>query len=162
MKQKEGRYRIPLKKFLYIAAVLLGLIAGACSRQKEREEPSTISSKSAEQKKTPPSSREEAAESERKRTDEFIDEIGIIEAYTPELFVHLTILYKKETARWVAESSALSDAEQQNYIDEENKRFFERFGTTEEEYIRYSTEHWEELDRYIEEHPEFVQALREE
>jgi hypothetical protein len=150
-----------LKKVLCCIFILLGLNVGACARQKEGGEPSMSPRKSSEPKETSPSL-QEAKDGEKRLMEELIDKIGVIEEYTPELFVYLTILYKKETARWIAESSALPDAQQQHYIEEENKHFFERFGTTEEEYIRYSTEHWEELDSYIEVHPEFMSALKEE
>ncbi len=151
-----------LKKILCFTAIVLGVIAGACARQKDSGEPSLFPRESPERKETSTSPKDKTRDREERLSEELYNEIGVIEEFTPELFVRITVLYRSESARWIAESSTLSDAEQQRYIDEENKRFFGRLGTTEDEYIRYSTEHWEELDSFIEAHPEFMSDLKRE
>lgn len=151
-----------LKKALFLAFIVLGVIAGACARQKDSGEPSVSPSEPPELKETTPSSEEVARIGERRLSEELSSETGAFDELTPELFVRLTILYRSESAQWVVESSSFPDAEQQRYIDEENRRFFDRFGITEEEYIRYSTEHIEELERYLEAHPELISDLKGE
>jgi hypothetical protein len=151
-----------LKKNLCLIAIVLGVIAGACARQKDSGESTVSPRESPEKKETSTSPKDKARDREKRLSEELYDEIGAIEEFTPELFVRITVLYRSESARWIAESSSLPDAEQQRYIDEENIRFFGRFGTTEDEYIRYSTEHWEELDSYIEAHPELMSDLKRE
>jgi len=153
---------MPLKKILCLTAIVLGVIVGACARQKDSGEPSVSPRESPEIRETSPSPKDKARDREKRLSEKLYDEIGVIEEFTPELFVRITVLYRSESARWIAESSTLTDAEQQRYIDEENKRFFGRFGTTEDEYIRYSTEHWEELDSFIEANPEFMPDLKRE
>ena len=94
--------------------------------------------------------------------DNLRDEIGLIEGFTPEVFVKLTILYRRETKRWLSESKKLSPEKQQAYYEEANKSFFESFGTTEEEYVQYSQTHMDELNSFMSEHPELMKRLREE
>ena len=42
-----------------------------------------------------------------------------------------------------------------------NKKFFNSFGITEEQYIEYSQKNIDELNKYMEDHPELVSELQE-
>jgi hypothetical protein len=147
-----------MKLRISIILFMILLAMSACSREKRRLEPAQQETPDLE----PSELKEKMRFSKKDRAEEAQQEIGTIEEFTPELFIRLTILYRKQSLRWLEESSMLSDQEQQRYYEEANRQFFVQFGITEEEYIRYSTEHIEELNSYIEEHPELVSQLQGE
>ena len=99
----------------------------------------------------------------RKRVEESLpgrgEEKAVADSLTPELFVEITIRHRKETMRWLEESQALPSREQESYLERMNREFFEKLGLTEEEYVEYSEKHIEELNAYIEEHPEIMAQL---
>ena len=127
-------------------------LIGACSRDKDRQKPVPET--------TPEIQLERRDKDKAPPKEEKGSEIGTIEEFTPEVFVRLTILYRKESSKWLEDAAQLSEAEQQRYFDEENRRFFEKYGITEEDYIRYSTDNIEELNRYMEENPDLMGELR--
>lgn len=147
-----------MKPIHSIIVLVIMLVIGACSRDKGRAvspEASQEVSPPAQEKNKTPLKKEKDAEEEQY-------DIGTIEEFTPEIFVRITILYKKESTRWLEEAALLSDAEQHRYIEESNRSFFEYFGITEEDYLRYSTDHIDELNKYLEEHPELTTPLQGE
>lgn len=135
----------------FLIAITLAL--SSCSRDREEAKPQ-------EKKAIFEEKKEETQvvdiDSERIREED----IGIIEEFSPELFVKFTILYKNESKKWLEESASLEPEEQKQYFDEANITFFKRFGITEEEYINYGKEHIDELDKYMEEHPELLSTLQ--
>ena len=143
-----------MKPIHSIIVLVIMLVMGACSRDKGRAVSPQVTPEEIEEKKTPLK--------KEKDTEEEPYDIGTIEEFTPEIFVRLTILYKKESTRWLEEAALLSDAEQYRYFEESNRSFFEYFGITEEDYIRYSTNHIDELNKYLEEHPELTPPLQGE
>jgi hypothetical protein len=88
-------------------------------------------------------------------------DIGKIEKFTPEIFVKVTIIYKKESREWIQQSGSLSPENQNEYIEKANRLFFAQFGTTEEEYLGYSQNNIDELDRFLKNHPEFLSLMKE-
>jgi hypothetical protein len=80
----------------------------------------------------------------------------------PELFVEITIRYQKETKRWLEESQALPEKKQEAYLENMNNEFFAKLGMTEDEYVAYSQSHIEDLNAYIEKHPELMVELMEQ
>jgi hypothetical protein len=88
------------------------------------------------------------------------EDIGIIEEFSPEIYVKITILYKNESKKWLEEFASLDPDKQKKYFEDASTAFFERFGITEEEYINYGKEHTEELDQYMNEHPELLSTLQ--
>jgi uncharacterized protein YfbU (UPF0304 family) len=96
-------------------------------------------------------------EEEFKRVQE---ELGTIREFNPESFVKITILYKKMTRIWLEETITLPSDEQKKHLDLENQKFFSSFGTTEEKYIEYSRQNIDELNKYMEEHPELISEMQ--
>jgi hypothetical protein len=86
-------------------------------------------------------------------------DIGLIDELTPEVFVKLTILYRRENRRWLEHSQALTPEEQERYLERKNNEFFSRYGLEEEEYVSYSQQNIDELNEYIAEHPELMSQL---
>jgi hypothetical protein len=147
-----------MKPIHSIIVLVIMLVMGACSRDKGRAvspEVSPEASPPVQGEKKTPLKKEKVSEEEQY-------DIGTIEEFTPETFIRLTILYKKESREWIEEAALLSDAEQHRYFEKSNRSFFEYFGITEEDYIRYSTDHIDELNKYLEEHPELAPALQGE
>ena len=93
--------------------------------------------------------------------DQSSKEIGVIKKLSPEIFVKITILYRKENKKWLEESKSLPSNEQQIYIEKAHKSFFETFGITEEEYIHYSQNNIDELNTYMSEHQELLSELQD-
>jgi hypothetical protein len=93
--------------------------------------------------------------------ENIVNEVGTIEEFTPETFVIITILNRKMTRKWLDEAMILPPEEQKKYIDEENLSFFSAFGITEEQFIKYSQENLEEINNYMEDHPELIFKLQE-
>ena len=87
---------------------------------------------------------------------------GVEETLSPEDFVKVTIEYRRESKKWLEESRALPPEEQPGYIEESNRVFFESRGLTEEEYTIYSQIHQDELNAYMEEHPELLPLVMQE
>jgi hypothetical protein len=87
-------------------------------------------------------------------------DIGIIDEFTPEIFVKLTILYRQENETWLETARSLEPEEREKYLEKEHRQFFARFGTTEEAYIQYSENNIEKLNKYMSEHPEFLPELQ--
>ncbi len=88
------------------------------------------------------------------------DDIGIIDEFTPEIFVKLTILYRRESEIWLKEAQSIEPKQRDKFLERENEKFFTRFGTTEEEYIQYSENNIEKLNEYMSEHPELLSELQ--
>ncbi len=92
---------------------------------------------------------------------EDVNDIGVVEELNPEIFVKITILYKRESKKWLKQSQSMSPDEQRRYIESVNRDFFSLFGLTEEEYITYSQKHIDELDAYMRRHPELMSDIME-
>jgi len=88
------------------------------------------------------------------------DDIGIIDEFTPEIFVKLTILYRRESEIWMKEAQSIEPNQRDKFLERENEKFFARFGTTEEEYIQYSENNIEKLNEYMSERPELLSELQ--
>ena len=151
-----------MKPIHSIIVIVILLLMGACSREKGRAVSPEVSPEMSPEALPQALEGEKAPLKKEKDTEEEPYDIGTIEEFTPEIFVRLTILYKKESTRWLEEAVLLSDAEQYRYFEESNRSFFEYFGITEEEYIHYSTDHIDELNKYLEEHPELTTPLHGE
>ncbi len=87
-------------------------------------------------------------------------DIEIIDEFTPEIFVKLTILYRKKSALWLERAQSLEPEERDKFLERENRQFFASFGTTEDEYIQYSENNIEKLNKYMSEHPELLPELQ--
>ncbi len=126
----------------------------ACSRSREEKEqgPPVIKQ---EQRGNRPS--ETVKKEPREETgDSMLEGVRPIDTLTPELFVKITIQYRREHKKWLEEAQELSPEERSDFIENANKTFFERIGITEEEYIAYSQNNIETLNAYIEEHPQLL------
>lgn len=88
---------------------------------------------------------------------EAVGEIGSFDRLTPALFIELTIIYRKEMKEWLQTARTLDPGMQQRYLEKANRVFFNTFGITEKEYLRYGERNQEELNRYLEEHPELLE-----
>ena len=150
-----------MKPIHSIIVLVIMLVMGACSRDKGRAVSPQVTPE-ASPEASPEALEKKIPLKKEKDTEEEQYDIGTIGEFTPEIFVRLTILYKKESTRWLEEAALLSDAEQHRYFEESNRSFFEYFGITEEDYIRYSTDHIDELNKYLEEHPELTPPLQGE
>ncbi len=156
------RYFTMRKTIIFLFIVLFVLLtAFSCNRKGDEEERNGLFKGRTEQ-------RRKYGFGKKKDTSagghmaEGIGSIGIVDELNPETFVRITILYRRETRVWLEQSQALALDEQEPYIEEKNAEFFTRFGLTEEEYVSYSQNNIEELDAYMEEHPELVAELIEE
>jgi len=149
----------PMKWFL--CTIFISFILFSCSKDKRE----------ARLTPTPPSEAEKSPETEIAKStlpeklesqEELEAQIGKIKTFTPDLFVKLTIIYRRENKRWLEEVQNLPPAEQDAFIENKNREFFNRFGITEEEYISYSQNNIEELNAYMSEHPELLPELMDE
>jgi hypothetical protein len=95
----------------------------------------------------------------RKEFENLLEKSKPIKTFTPDVFVALTIKHRKETQKWVDEVKNLSEDEQKKYLENANKAFFESYGTTEDAFIQYPQRHMEDLNGYINEHPELMKDL---
>ena len=133
----------------------------SCSRNREKEK---TEQKLPAEKETEDDELIDSSLDEQYYENEFekiVNDVGKIQKFTPETFVTITILYRKMTRKWLDEAMALPAEEQKNYLDEENVSFFNAFGITEEQFIKYSQANIDELNKYMEEHPELISELQE-
>ena len=86
-------------------------------------------------------------------------DINSVDELTPELFIRITILYRRENRKWIEKSQSLSSQEQERYLEEMNDAFFTKLGVTEEEYIAYGENNANELDSYVQDHPELMREI---
>ena len=124
----------------------------SCSQDREEEQPEKKAI--VEEKQEEKQAVDVASETIRE------ENIGIIEEFSPEIYVKFTILYQNESKKWLEESASLDPQKQKQHFDDANMAFFKRFGITEEEYIDYGKEHTDELDKYMNEHPELLSTLQ--
>jgi len=141
------KYRIwAIVWFLFITILLF-----SCSRRETKDtEP--------DGKSVPPAADEVSESGEGRKAGRK----GVEDAFNPEAFVKVTIEYRRESKIWLEESRALPPEEQPGYIEESNRIFFESRGLTEEEYTTYSQIHQDELNAYMEEHPELLPLVMQE
>jgi len=138
------KYRIwAIVWFLFITILLL-----SCSRRETRDTVPDV-------KSVPPAADEVSESGEGRKA-------GRKGVLSPEAFVKVTIEYRRESKIWLEESRALPPEEQPGYIEESNRIFFESRGLTEEEYTTYSQIHQDELNAYMEEHPELLPLVMQE
>jgi hypothetical protein len=78
---------------------------------------------------------------------------------TTEIFIQITIRYRMENITWIEASQTMSPEEQERYLNEMNERFFAELGITEDQYLSYGEKHADELDSYVQEHPELLKQL---
>ncbi len=134
--------------------ILLLLLLPACSRSREEKEHRAPVVKQKQREKTP--ARAGKREPGAKTGNNIPENIGPIETLTPELFVQITIQYRKEHKKWLQEAQHLFPDERSDFIEKANDAFFERLGITEEEYIAYSQNNIDALNEYIEKHPQLL------
>jgi len=89
-------------------------------------------------------------------------DISSVDELTPELFIRITILYRRENRKWVEKSQSLSSQEQERYLEEVNNAFFAQFGFSEEEFLAYGENNANDLDTYVQDHPELMREMLEE
>jgi hypothetical protein len=137
--------------------LLLGITAGcrqAVNREVKTSEPDGVKTRKEEKvrQEDPPS----VALDEKA-----IRELGSDEEMNVERFVQMTILYRKEMKKWLETARKLEPGMQEPYIEKANRTFFSRLGTTEDEYLSFAERNQEELNRYMEEHPEILRDAME-
>ena len=143
---------------LILSLILIYLVS--CGKSKKDTEETTLQ----EEKGPERTIKEEIARGESGSESEIqysVEDIGKIESFTPEIFIKITILYRKESSKWIEESSSFPTDEQNDYIERANRLFFSQFGISENDYIQYSTNNNEELNRFLEEHPEWLSKLKQ-
>jgi hypothetical protein len=79
-----------------------------------------------------------------------------VENLSPEIFIRITIQYKKGHTIWLQEAQNIPPDDREDFIEKKNRAFFERLGITEDQYISYSQKNINVLNAYIEEHPELL------
>jgi hypothetical protein len=140
---------------LLAAALLSGAFTSGCAKWKKQREA---------REETPPAQLEvqtpaTAEEPIRRELEELLERSKPIKSFTPELFVALTIKHRKETLRWLEDSKKMSEDDQKKYLENANRAFFEAFGTSEEAFIQYPQRHIDDLNDYINDHPELMKEL---
>jgi len=148
-----------IKEVLCIAFIPIMLIS--CSKEKKEIRPEPSREPEIEIPAAPEITESESS-GKLESTEELEAQIGKIKTFTPELFVKLTIVYRRENKKWLKEVQNLPSAEQDAFIEQKNKEFFTRFGISEEQYISYSQNNIEELNKYMSEHPELLPELMDE
>ncbi len=139
-------------QIVMIIALAIGILFLhlACSRSREEKEQGPPVLKQ-EQRGNKPS------ETDKMKTRDSIPEgVSQFNTLTPELFVEITIQYRKEHKKWLEEAQELPPDERSDFIENANKTFFNRLGITEDEYVAYSQNNIEILNAYIEEHPQLL------
>jgi hypothetical protein len=143
-----------VSSMLLIAFVGMTVLNGCAKWKKPREEQEEAAPPQVEVQTPVP-----AEEPIRKELEDLLQRSKPIKSFTPELFVALTIKHRKETLRWVEESKKMSEDDQKKYLEKANRAFFESFGTNEEAFIQYPQSHMDELNAYINDHPELMKEL---
>lgn len=142
----------------WCTGVLLALVLGAGCKQTAQQSKPREPSRKVQREKSP----EASASIPRVTIDQRgVEEIGSFDRLTPEIFVKITILYRKEMKQWLRTARSLNPGKQQLFFEEANRTFFRTLGITEEEYLRYSERNQEKLNRYLEEHPELLREAME-
>jgi hypothetical protein len=140
---------------------MLGLFV-SCSKGEKKDRVFFKKREKVTHEPAPPIEVEEGKEKEESITDvESIKDIGKVDKLTPEIFVKITILYRKESKNWVEKSMGLPPSEQEKFIEDANSKFFSSLGITEEEYLSFSEKNIDELNAYLKEHPELVPLIME-
>ena len=147
------------KIIIVIAVIFSTTLSCSRNREKEKTEQKLPAEKETEEDHQLDSSRDE--QYYENEFEKIVNDIGKIQEFTPETFVTITILYRKMTRKWLDEAMALSSEEQKNFLDGENLSFFNAFGITEGQFIKYSQENIDELNKYMEEHPELISEMQE-
>ncbi len=147
------------KIIIVIAIIISTTLSCSRDREKEKTEQKLPAERETEEDHPFDSSRDE--QYYENEFEKIVSEVGTIKDFTPETFVTITILYRKMTRKWLDETMALPPEKQKNYLDEENLSFFNTFGITEEQFIKYSQENIDELNKYMKEHPELIPELQE-
>jgi hypothetical protein len=140
---------------MLLIALFCGTIPYGCAKMKkpqgDREE--------AQSPKVEVQVPQTAEEPIRKEFEDLLDRSKPIKVFTPDVFVALTIKHRRETLRWVEESKNLPEEEQNKYLEKANRAFFESYGTNEDAFTRYPQSNMDELNSYINEHPELMKYL---
>jgi hypothetical protein len=147
--------RIGLLSRMFLFTVLCGTTLYGCAKLKKPQE----AQEEPESPKVEVQIPDRAEEPIRKDLEDLLDRSKPIKVFTPEIFVALTIKHRKETLKWVEEVKNLSEEEQKKYLENANKAFFNSYGTSEEAFIQYPQRHMDELNSYINEHPELMKDL---
>ncbi len=147
-------------KIIIVIAIIFSITL-SCSRNREKgkTEQKLPAEKEAEEDEPIDSSFDE--QYYEKEFEKILNEVGTILEFTPETFVIITILNRKMTRKWLDEAMALTPEEQKKDLDDENLSFFNAFGITEEQFIKYSQENIDKLNNYMEENPELISELLE-
>jgi len=83
----------------------------------------------------------------------------VIKEFTPEIFINLTIVYRSKNKKWLEDSVDFTPEMKKEFLENEHRKFFEKYGITEDDYINYSQTHVDELNNYMSEHPELLSQL---
>ena len=130
---------------IIVTGIVLLLMVPACGKSREKHEGTRVPKE--EQEKRPIQDEMEAGAD---------SSIGHVDALTPEIFVRITIQYRKAHKKWLQEAQKLPPVDREGFIEKANREFFERIGITEEQYINFSRDNIDALNAYIAEHPELL------
>jgi hypothetical protein len=147
---------------IFIIFIVTMTVLFSCDRSKREKEPtSSLLTKEEETGLRRKEDLQKDQLEEEYNLDFSAEDIGVIQEFTPEIFVKLTILYKNESKKWIKEAQSLPPEKQTEYIEKANRSFFAQFGSREEAYIDYSQKNIDELNAYMSEHPEYFSQLNE-
>ena len=147
--------RSALLRRMLLIALLTGTMLYGCTKWKKPKQNQEEAESPGVEVQVP----ETAEEPIRKEFEDLLDRSKPIKEFTPDVFVALTIKHRKETLRWVEESKNLPEEEQNKYLETANRAFFESYGTNEDAFTRYPQRYMDELNSYINEHPELMKYL---
>lgn len=79
----------------------------------------------------------------------------------PKTFVQLYILFNYEQKKWLKEVSKKNKFvnEPEKYLQVKRNEFFSSFGLKESDFNRYSSQHYEKINQFLEEHPDYQKAV---
>lgn len=140
---------------------LIFLLLLSCSREQRKEKASVEGPGVTTAPIRPEDREEERGAAETPFDIDSFDDIGRIEKLTPELFVKVTVLYRKESKVWLDKAKTMPAGEQEKFIEDVNRKFFSYLGLTEEEYTGFSANNIDELNAYMELHPELLPFFME-
>ncbi|MCK4923342.1 MAG: hypothetical protein KAS61_00120 [Spirochaetes bacterium] len=145
-----------------LAALFLLTMSFSCTERQDSDRRDGLFKSRTEEGKSQKPRRGKREVKDRGLTAEDQRDIGVADELTPETFIRITILYRRENRVWIEQSQVLSSQEQERYFEEMNAAFFSRFGFTEEKFLAYGENNTAELDAYIQEHPELMVEMMEE
>ncbi len=82
---------------------------------------------------------------------------------SPEKFVQIWILFYYEQKKWPEELKMSSDTneEPEVFFDKKKREFYQSFDLTEEQFTKYSENHFKEIEAFLDKNPDYKKAYED-